>query len=381
MQHTTLVRSWSAIGVGVFFTLVTCFVLLEDVRHGAPITVKHVMTLAVLAGTIYFGHRWWLEARQVRIGTAIGCAVLFLAGTAMCVIVSAGRNAEVTMTSTHLANSANADRARAVKERNEAKTAYQDAVAGNDPRLVEAKAAWSAAVTAAQLECGSGEGDKCKAKRATIAQHRTVLETAELNHRALLMILKEDLEKAEAALASQKPEQIANPEIKSAAALISKFPGVSASADAVEAMLLLLEPFLKSLFCEIAAIVGYGIGLGHGQRKVSSRAETDAKGKTTPEGSGGPGKLRKPSRETVTGKPTATVVKGPWLGKPFTKAAALVDLQAYIQQHGCVPSQDFLKARWGLKSKGTPSKWLGQWERSGLISRRQDGRCKVVESA
>jgi hypothetical protein len=115
--------------------------------------------------------------------------------------------------------------------------------------------------------------------------------------------------------------------------------------------------------------------------KVSAASETDTTGTTSPEHGGGPGKSRKPSRETVAGNRSGTVVQGPWTGKPFTKAAALDDLKAYIAEHGNVPSQDFLRTRWSLKSKGTVSKWLGEWERSLLIFRRQDGRCKVVELA
>ena len=67
----TTVRSPSAILVGAFFTLVTAYVLLEDVfRHGAPLTNKHVMTLVVLAGTVYFGHRLHIELRAWRLGWA-----------------------------------------------------------------------------------------------------------------------------------------------------------------------------------------------------------------------------------------------------------------------------------------------------------------------
>jgi len=68
--------------MGVFFSGVTAFVLLSDViQHGAPVTTKHVMTLAVLSGTVYFGHVLWRELRAWRVGTAFGCAVLFLAIT------------------------------------------------------------------------------------------------------------------------------------------------------------------------------------------------------------------------------------------------------------------------------------------------------------
>ena len=110
----TVVRSPSGIAGGGLFTAVTAYVLLEDVaRHGAPLTTQHVITLAVLAGTIYFGHRRWAEFSAWRVGTMLGCAVLFLAGTATCVIVSAGRNAEVVTNKGLAANAQNTDRRRA----------------------------------------------------------------------------------------------------------------------------------------------------------------------------------------------------------------------------------------------------------------------------
>ena len=125
MATNTVVRSHSAIAVGGFFTLVTAYVLLEDVfRHGAPFTTKHLMTLAVLAGTVYFGHRWWTEMAAWRLGTMLGCTVLFVAGTTVCVLMSAGRNAEVVTNKVLVANSVNTDRERTRTDRDEAKTRY-----------------------------------------------------------------------------------------------------------------------------------------------------------------------------------------------------------------------------------------------------------------
>lgn len=235
-MQTTIVRSWSATLVGVFFTLVTCFVLLEDVlRHHAAVNTKHVMTLAVLAGTIYFGHRWWAQVRQWHIGTALGCAVLFLAGTTTCVLMSAGRNAEVVTTKSQIANSVNMGRQTALKDRDEAKARYD------------------AALKAEEAECASGDGAKCQSKRITRKLRR------------------EDYDVAEAKLRTEQPEQIANADIKAAANLLARFPLVTADAEAIEALLQILFPFLQSLFCEIAAIVGFSMGLGHRTAIVSRK--------------------------------------------------------------------------------------------------------------
>jgi len=45
-----------------------------------------------------------------------------------------------------------------------------------------------------------------------------------------------------------------------------------------------------------------------------------------------------------------------------------------------LPSQDSLAERWGCH-KGMASKWLADFERRGLVSRAQFGRCKRVAVA
>lgn len=232
MAISTTLRSPSAIAVGVFFVCITAFVLLEDCfRHDAPFTNKHLMTLAVLAGTVYFGHKFWSQLLAVRFGAALGCGILFGAGTATCVLMAAGRNAEVATTRALAADNANGTRVRAKLDRDEAKGRY------------------AAALTAEEAECASGQGRKCEAKRAT-----TVLRRNELDN-------------AEHWLASQKPEQIAHADIRAAAELLARLPYMTASVSSIEASLQLLQPFMLSLFCEIAAIVGFSMGLGHGRRE------------------------------------------------------------------------------------------------------------------
>lgn len=231
MSTTTTVRSWPAILAGVFFTGVTAWVLLEDVYHGAPINAKHIMTAAVLAGTILFGHWVWHELRSLRLGNAFGCAMLFLAGTCTCVIMSAGRNAEVVLTKALNAKNSNTDRYQAQLDRDEAKRRY------------------TAALDAETGECSSGNGGKCKAKRETTR------------------LLRNDLNAAEAKLVVQRPEQIANADLKAAAGLLTKLPYVTVDATTMESLLQLFFPFSQSLFCEIAAICGFSIGFGSAPRR------------------------------------------------------------------------------------------------------------------
>lgn len=232
MAFYTTIRAPSAIFVGVFFTAITCAVLLDDVWHGAAFTTKHLMTLAVLAGTVYFGHRFQIQLRAWKLGTAFGCAVLFLAGTLACVVMSAGRNAEVVVTKALTVNASNSGRAAAQKDRDEAKARYD------------------AALTAETAECASGNGTKCGAKRIT------------------RMVRRQEYDEAEAKLRTEKPEQVANADVKAAAQLFARLPFVQADAGSIEALLLLTQPFLLSLFCEVGAILGFGIGLGHGRKDL-----------------------------------------------------------------------------------------------------------------
>ena len=164
---------------------------------------------------------------------------------------------------------------------------------------------------------------------------------------------------------------------------MSKLPWVAASEEAIEATLLLVFPFGLALFTEIGAIVGFGLIFDNrpaGRRAVAAVA-TAAPGPGTVSPTPGP---RKPSRfpETGTRKPSATVLQLPFKGqrKPLSKAETLAFMQAEITQRGSIPSQDAIAAQCGRR-KGTVSRWLRDWERSGLVSRQQEGRCKVVASA
>ena len=230
--HTTI-RSATAIAVGLFFTAVTLFVLLDDVvRYGAAVTIKHIVTVAVLLGTVYFGHRFWIELRSWRFGTTFGCAVLFLAGTLTCVLMSAGRNAEVITTKVLAANSVNTDRIQTLLDREESKKRYQ------------------AALDAETLECATGKGRKCEARRETT------------------QLARADLDKYERAVHALPHEQVANADIVAAASLLARLPGVNADKASIQATLELGFPFLQSLFCELAAICGFAIGLGHARKPV-----------------------------------------------------------------------------------------------------------------
>lgn len=91
--HSLDIASYPAATLSIGFFLVTCFVLFKDVYDGTPITTDHVMSFAVLVGTFASGHLLWGQLQQWRLLPALGCTLLFVAGTFYCVTSSGGRNA------------------------------------------------------------------------------------------------------------------------------------------------------------------------------------------------------------------------------------------------------------------------------------------------
>lgn len=226
MQIHTTIRSFPSILVGVFFVGVTGFVILEDVlRHGAPITTRHVMVGAVILGTVFFGHAMWSEWRARRWLQAVGCCLLFALGTVYCVLSSAGRNGEVIANKALAAAAVNVNRDIARTDLDDARRRYEQATAEE------------------VRECATGAGPLCKAARIN-----TLVRVGQYND-------------AKVAFAKQAPEQRANGDVHAIALTLSRV--FDKDIDNVEATLLLTFPFLAALFCEIAAIVGFAVGLGH----------------------------------------------------------------------------------------------------------------------
>jgi hypothetical protein len=66
----------------------------------------------VLLITVAAGLMWWKEITHWRLVTAVGLAVLFLAGSACCIVSSAGRNGESTTGKRNAAHETNVERDR-----------------------------------------------------------------------------------------------------------------------------------------------------------------------------------------------------------------------------------------------------------------------------
>lgn len=333
-----VVSSYPVAALAVGFFVVTCYVIFKDIADGAPITPDHVMSFAVLVGTFASGHLLWDQLKQWRLLPALGLTILFAAGTFYCVTASGGRNAAAQGSKAAEAHKTNDDRARIEGDLKQAKE-----------RLVAAQDAEAA-------ECASGDGPRCKGWRKTREERQTHVNVLEAQLRLM------------------EPKKQENPELRHAAKVFAAFPGVTASEQAIFGFLVLYWPFLKAVFCEIATLVFASIGFSH--RKPTTVSVTAA---TQP---------AKPLETVASRKPFHSRQALGFLGgnqgkpsrQPFSKQEALNDLLTVLATNGA-PSQEALRDRWGVKSKGTVSKWLKDWEAKGRIKRHQSGRCKEVASA
>lgn len=299
-----------ALLLGGTFALGTCYVLLADVRAPRDFTVDHAVTLLVLLGTVAAGHMLGHEARVLRLLRAGGLAALFLAGTLYCVTSSAARNAESSERKSAPVAAANEARRRALAD------------------LAEAKLELRQQRAAQAQECASGDGARCRGRAKTAD------------------VAAQGVAAAEQRLSMLAPERPTSGGLAHAATVFASLPLVTADAATVEAGLVLMLPFAKAVFLELATIVFLGIGLGRGRRP----------------------------RETVS-QHCETVSDHDEDGeRAWTREEALRDLLA-LTERGAVSDQQFLARRWG-QSKSTVSRWMSSWERRGLVSRSRDGKRK-----
>lgn len=223
-----------AIALTILFTAGTAYVLLEDViRHGAEFSTAHVQTVLALIGTIAAGHLFWPEAKARRFGSAVGCALLFAAGTLYIGTASGARNA--TALQNKAASAANI---------NEQRAAAKAKVVQAETDLAEAKDKARQAAAAAASECATGKGKLCEGKTATRDAADRDVERA--SSHALLMQAKLDL---------VKPAEDPSGGYSHAAEVFAALPFVTAPASEIEHRLTLLIPFLLVAISEIGTLV------------------------------------------------------------------------------------------------------------------------------
>jgi hypothetical protein len=222
-----------AITAGVLCALATVGIVLEDVLlHNAAFTLKHGLTVVVIGVTIAMGH---LASKARSAGhylATIGFGVLFIAGTALTVYSSVGRQAEHTMIASAEVEAAEIARVRETKQLASAEIMH----AGASKKLHE--------------DCVEGKRGKahCDGLRTTLA----VYAAAITGHKSTLEKLG--------------PARVAVPEAVRAGELLAVF---GADPKKVEAGAILVIPFLMTLFLEIGSILCLGYGF-RPVRKVSA---------------------------------------------------------------------------------------------------------------
>lgn len=255
MSTYSRVRSFGAIALGVLCAAGTAYVLFWHVKSLSDVTTNHILIALALVCALGAGHYFWQALRQWQVFASIGFGILFLAGTGVCAIISAGRGAETLLD--RQAQVRHADGARLNHERMvlEAKADRDAAKTAADTAEVDSKAK---AVVAADA-CKAGK--LCRLNNLTAGNADTKAkdmfkryEQADARYWQLV-----------AQLDQHKPILPANVELRNAAKIWSLLTGTdeTRSNEGLE----LLWPFLLSFLTELGTIVFLNYGFGH-ERKV-----------------------------------------------------------------------------------------------------------------
>lgn len=225
MTTTSTPARAGAIGLGALFAVCTACVVFSDVTAIGDLSIDHMMTGAVLIGTLAAGHWFGIQARQAAIVTAAGLALMFAAGTFYLVTTSAARNAESSAGKLAIVQSANGNRAALERD------------------LSDAKAALAEARSASRRECASGNGKRCEGTRSSIADAQAAVDLA-----------ASKLDGAPVA-------QVEHAGWKHASLVYSIITGADPAA--IERAIELLFPFVKAAFLELGTLTFFGIGFRH----------------------------------------------------------------------------------------------------------------------
>jgi hypothetical protein len=341
MTNPSTPKRGLAIVAGLAFTAGAVVILFGDALWApAQWAAYHYITLLTIFGTIAAGHLTVSAWRARHVSTA-GFALLFLAGTALVVYQSVGRQAEVADT-----------RASAVESRN----ALIDRKKAD---LIEARDR----VQAAELQVSeemAGRPDKNgrRTKASSCGKDCNDWKTRARDAMASVKALEADL-------ASLGPPMTVSPKADRMAQLAAVFGG---DFSKWKSALILVEPFLWTVFFELGSVVSLGFAFGHRNRATVAKPRIIG------------------ATEAATVVPVASndpeplPPKGGNRRRVATKAAAEADVIQLVARGEPIPSQDTLADRWGVH-KGTASKWVRDFEARGLIRRQDVGRCKMVAAA
>ncbi len=247
MTTRTTVRSWPAMALAAVFLAGTSFVLFQDLLDGARLTTGHVLTALALIAATAAGHQIISMFRARRLGVALGMVLLTAAALSYVAVMSGARNAEQLAQKAERIDGSNAVRAEIVAERKKAQAMLDQA------RADIAK------------ECASGEGSRCRGRRATEA----VYSAAAAGH--------------DARLAALAPPATPNAGYKAAAEAIALTGLTSRSQDELERALIVLLPWLAVLISELGTIVFLSSALGHQSHPVPAPEPRETEVEPDPE--------------------------------------------------------------------------------------------------
>lgn len=221
-----------AIVAGTAFTVGGIVILLgEALTRPAEWTTYHALTILTVFGTIAAGHLMATASSGKRFLAALGFAMLFTVGTALVVYNSVGRQAEVADTKVLTAEATNT------------------AIADKTAELVKARARFD---DASKYADGEMTGEKCGPRCKDWRLRATEVQ-------AHIAALESEI----AALGPRKPVNAKAAEMAKVAALF----GFNESQ--AKAALMLLEPFLWTLFFEVGSIVSLGYAFGGRPKAVN----------------------------------------------------------------------------------------------------------------
>lgn len=317
-----------ALVAGASFTSGALYILLEDVVRGHHWSMDHALTALTVVGTIAVGHLAVEAARIRHVLPALGFCSLFIAGTALTVYNSVGRQAETTDA-----------KLLDVETRNERIIATRQSHLANSSMLSEARERHA-------RECASGRGKRCDGIMATIRVYEDAVKGNNADLRSLGPLLP----------VAPKAEKMAT-----VAAIFG------ADKTQAKAFLMLIEPFAYTLFFELGSIISLAYGFGserppvlNGRRLSNRRIEHHLASRRI-----NANRAPRPTRNSCPRSAT-------------TKRNAHRDLLAKLATGETVAAQDDLAEAWSV-NKGTVSKWVSEWERDGSIPARQPiGRCKMI---
>ncbi len=272
--YTTTIRSWRALAFAGVILIGTCYVLFQDLLEGAPLTVGHVLTALALAIATAAGHQIVPTFKAGRYPLTASMAILAAGAIVYIGLMSGARNGEQIAGKAERIEQTNAQRTEILAERKKAQAMLDQARADIG------------------RECASGEGTKCKGRRATEA----VYAAAVAGH--------------DAKLAALPPMQTANGQYKALAQGVVRLPWFRDRTVAdVEQDLIILLPWLAVLLAELSVPAFLSLALGHAH--VPTIVD-QAQAPVPPPGGGGKHRKRSqlpnvpPGRQTST--PTNVVV-------------------------------------------------------------------------